>query len=155
MDYYNQLFPNLIDKLTLLQFDLSDTAKFTEHLKSTSTKLVIDVSWADTIEMLECCNNLGVYYINSALENTEVDEDEDLYGFPLTERYYRFDDKKESFTNTRAIIGSGMNPGVVQWMAIKLLKDNSDNPPLACYMTVPFIKTKILYSLKLFILPGP
>ena len=26
-----------------------------------------------------------------------------------------------------------MNPGVVQWMAIKLLKDTSD-PPLACYI---------------------
>ncbi|MDN4494112.1 S-adenosylmethionine decarboxylase related protein [Ureibacillus aquaedulcis] len=134
MDYYNKLFPNLIGKLTLLQFDLSDTAKLTEHLKSTNTKLVIDVSWADTIKMLECCNKLGVHYINSALENTEVDEDESLFGFPLTERYNRFNAKKPNYTNTRAIIGSGMNPGVVQWMAIKLLGDNQDNPPLACYI---------------------
>jgi len=134
IDYYNQLIPNLIDKLTLLQFDLNDKAKFTEHLKLTNTKLVIDVSWADTIEMIECCNELGVSYINSALENTAVDEDESLYGFPLTERYNRFEDKKGLFTNTSAIIGSGMNPGVVQWMAIKLLQDNSSNPPLACYI---------------------
>lgn len=134
MDYYNHLFPNLTDQLTLLQFDLNDTAKFTEHLKSTNTKLVIDVSWADTIEMVECCNKLGVHYINSALENTAVDQDESLYGFPLTERYDRFEAKKKTFTNTRAIIGSGMNPGVVQWMAIKLLKDNPGNPPIACYI---------------------
>ncbi|ATP39823.1 S-adenosylmethionine decarboxylase related protein [Solibacillus sp. R5-41] len=134
MDYYNQLFPNLIDNLIIVQFDLSDRDKFTELLKSTNTNLVIDVSWADTIEMVECCNKLGVHYINSALENTAVDLDDSLYGFPLTERYYRFEDKKDIFTNTRAIIGSGMNPGVVQWMTIKLLKENASNPPLACYI---------------------
>ena len=27
-----------------------------------------------------------------------------------------------------------MNPGVVQWMAINLMKENPDNPPLACYI---------------------
>lgn len=134
LDYYDTLFPHLNDKITLLQFDLSDTAKFTEHLQSTNTKLVIDVSWADTIDMLQCCNKLGVHYINSALENTAVDLDESLYGFPLTERYYRFEDIKETLTNTRAIIGSGMNPGVVQWMAFKLLEDHADNKPLACYI---------------------
>ncbi|KGR79831.1 S-adenosylmethionine decarboxylase related protein [Ureibacillus manganicus] len=132
--YYKQLFPELTDKLTLLQFDLSDKDKFTQHLKSTNTKVVIDVSWADTVEMLECCNQLGVYYINSALENTAVDADDSLYGFPLTERYYRFEDSRDNFTNTKAIIGSGMNPGVVQWMAIKLLKENSESQPLACYI---------------------
>ncbi|MEG0384965.1 MAG: saccharopine dehydrogenase NADP-binding domain-containing protein [Solibacillus sp.] len=134
MDYYNQLFPNLIANLIIVQFDLSDLDKFTELLKSTKTNLVIDVSWADTIEMVECCNKLGVHYINSALENTAVDLDESLYGFPLTERYNRFENKKNTFTNTRAIIGSGMNPGVVQWMTIKLLKANASNPPLACYI---------------------
>ncbi|WP_274310536.1 S-adenosylmethionine decarboxylase related protein [Solibacillus daqui] len=134
IDYYKSLFPNLIDKLTLLQFDLNDTDKFTEHLQTTNTKLVIDVSWADTIEMLGCCNKLGVFYINSALENTMVDQDESLYGFPLTERFNRFEEKKETFTNTKAIIGSGMNPGVVQWMALKLLQENANSKPLACYI---------------------
>ena len=134
MDYYHQLFPNLKDKIIAVQFDLNDLDQFTEHLRSTRTKLVIDVSWADTIEMVECCNKLGVHYINSALENTAVDLDESLYGFPLTERYTRFEKKKDAFTNTRAIIGSGMNPGVVQWMAIKLLKDHTSDPPLACYI---------------------
>jgi homospermidine synthase len=134
MVYYSQLFPNLKDNINLLQFDLNDVSQMYTHLKATNTKLVIDVSWADTIEMLNCCNKLGVYYINSALENTMVDEDESLYGFPLAERYQRFEDRKGVFTNTKAIIGSGMNPGVVQWMAIKLMKDHPDEKPLACYI---------------------
>jgi homospermidine synthase len=132
--YYTQLCPNLKDNLNLLQFDLNDVSQFYNHLKKTNTKLVIDVSWADTIEMLKCCNKLGVYYLNSALENTKVDEDESLYGFPLAERYHRFEDSKGAFTNTKAIIGSGMNPGVVQWMAIKLMEDHPDERPLACYI---------------------
>jgi homospermidine synthase len=133
-DYYIEICPNLINNLNLLKFDLNDVSLFYNHLKTTNTKLVIDVSWADTIEMLNCCNKLGVYYINSALENTKVDEDESLYGFPLTERYHRFEDSKGAFTNTKAIIGSGMNPGVVQWMAIKLMEDHTDERPLACYI---------------------
>lgn len=133
MDYYTQLFPNLKDNLNLMQFDLNDASQLYNHLKTTNTKVVIDVSWADTIEMLKCCNELGVYYINTALENTMVDEDESLYGFPLTERYQRFEDSKGAFTNTKAIIGSGMNPGVVQWMAIKLMENNPEKP-LACYI---------------------
>src|SRR5690606_10271707 len=76
MDYYHQLFPNLKNKIIAFQFDLNDLDQFTEHLRSTSTKLVIDVSWDDTIEMVECCNKHGVHYINSALENTAVDLDE-------------------------------------------------------------------------------
>jgi homospermidine synthase len=132
--YYTRLFPNLKDKLNLLQMDLNVVSQFYNHLKTTNTKIVIDVSWADTIEMLKCCNELGVHYINTALENTMVDEDESLYGFPLTERYQRFEDCKGAFTNTKAIIGSGMNPGVVQWMAIKLMKETPEDRPLACYI---------------------
>ncbi|MDG4657267.1 S-adenosylmethionine decarboxylase related protein [Ectobacillus antri] len=134
IDYYAQLFPNLKDNLILLEFDLQDNNKFHKHLETTHTKVVIDVSWADTIEMLACCNALGVYYINTALENTMVDEDSSLYGFPLTERYRRFENRKKDFTNTKAIISSGMNPGVVQWMALKLIQDNPEEKPLACYI---------------------
>lgn len=134
IDYYDDLFPNLKGKIKVHELDLADTSKFREHLKSSKTKLVIDVSWADTIEMLSCCNDLGVFYVNSALENTEVDEDERLYGFPLTERYLRFKNKKSEFTRTKAIVCSGMNPGVVQWMAIALMKENPDKTPLACYI---------------------
>lgn len=134
LNYYHEFFPNLIDKIHLHQLDLKDTNLFRKHLKKTNSKLVIDVSWADTIEMLNCCNDLGVLYINSAFENTMVDEDESLYGFPLTERYLRFEEKKDGFSNTTAIINCGMNPGVVQWMAIKLMKENSNNNPLACYI---------------------
>jgi homospermidine synthase len=146
-EYYDQLFPNLADKIKISQLDLTDVSHFQKHLKKTKTKVVIDVSLADTIEMMKCCNELGVFYINSALENTEVDEDESLYGFPLTERYIRFEDSKKNLTNIKAIVGSGMNPGVVQWMAIKLINENPDQKPLACYIVEhddSFFKDKTL-----------
>jgi homospermidine synthase len=153
--YYDQLFPNLANKIKIHQLDLMDGSNLQKHLKKTNTKVVIDVSWADTIEMMKGCNELGVLYINSALENTEVDKDEDLYGFPLAERYMRFEDSKKNFTNMKAIVCSGMNPGVVQWMALKLLKENPDQEPLACYIVEhdnsffkdkPLIKPNTLYA---------
>ncbi|WP_257352141.1 S-adenosylmethionine decarboxylase related protein [Pseudalkalibacillus decolorationis] len=133
--YYNRLFPNLADKVSLHEFDLQDILKFSNHLKSTNTSIVIDLSWADTIEMLECCDKLGVYYVNSALESTLVDENEELHkGFPLIERIKHFESKKDNLSNTKAIIGSGMNPGVVQWMALELMKKDKAELPLACYV---------------------
>lgn len=132
--YYQNLFPNLSNKIYLYEQDLKNLTLFKEHLQKTKTTIVIDASWADTIEMLTCCNELGVSYVNSALENAEIDEDETLYGFPLAERFIRFEDIKEQFSNTKAIVGSGMNPGVVQWMAHELIKKHVDNPPLACYI---------------------
>ncbi|QTD40132.1 saccharopine dehydrogenase NADP-binding domain-containing protein [Sporosarcina sp. Te-1] len=133
-EYYRRLCPNLINRMRLHQLDLKNVSQFKAHLKRTKTKLVIDVSWADTIEMLTCCNELGILYINSAFENTQVDEDESLYGFPLTERYNRFEDSKKNLTSVKAIVNSGMNPGVVQWMALRLMKDNRGKKPLACYI---------------------
>ena len=146
-EYYDQLFPNLADKIKIYQLDLTVVSHFQKHLKKTKTKVVIDVSRADTIEMMKCCNELGVFYVNSALENTEVDEDESLYGFPVTERYIRFEDSKKNLTNMKAIVGSGMNPGVVQWMAIKLINENRGQKPLACYIVEhddSFFKDKTL-----------
>ena len=55
---------------------------------------MIDVSGADTIRVLSCCNELGICYINSALENEAVDQDDSLIGFQLTERYTRFEKEK-------------------------------------------------------------
>jgi homospermidine synthase len=117
------------------QFDLNNTKSFTRHLKSTKTTIVIDVSWADTVEMLQVCDKLGVNYVNTALENTMIDENEELYeGFPLIERIRYFEKYKDRFSNSSAIIGSGMNPGVVQWMAIELLKNDSEERPIGCYI---------------------
>ncbi|MDI2588954.1 S-adenosylmethionine decarboxylase related protein [Psychrobacillus sp. NEAU-3TGS] len=134
--YYSSLFPNLKDQIILHEFDLKDTNNFIKHLKNSKTSVVIDVSWADTVEMLQCCDQLGIKYVNTALENTMVDENEELYeGFGLIERMRILEEKKHTFKNITAVIGSGMNPGVVQWMAIELLKnDPSDEAPLACYI---------------------
>lgn len=134
MDYYQQLFPNLKDAFFLHQLDLKESNKLRQHLIRTNTDIVIDVSWADTVEVLQCCNDLGVHYVNSALENTMVDENEDLEGFTLIERYRIFQRNKGRFTDIKAIIGSGMNPGVVQWMATEMIKQIPDETPLGCYI---------------------
>ncbi|MGB8954662.1 MAG: hypothetical protein WCC10_04770 [Tumebacillaceae bacterium] len=135
IEYYRTHFPNLQKQIHLLEFDLGDTNRFREHLRMTGTGLVIDVSWADTAEMIRCCNEFGVRYANTALENVEVDlEEEELEGFPLIERYLRFEEARGAFTNTSAIICSGMNPGVVQWMAWEILRKNPKKKPLGIYI---------------------
>lgn len=130
--YYEQFIPHV--GFTLHQFDLGSLNRFRQHLKDTGTTVVIDVSWADTVEMLQCCDELGVMYINTALENTMVDEKEELEGFTLLERYRIFEENRGRFTGSKAIIGSGMNPGVVQWMAITLMEQLPGEPPLGCYI---------------------
>lgn len=134
LEYYDKFIPHLNHAVTLHQFDLSNLNMFRQHLSNTKTTLVIDVSWADTVEMLECCNEMGVQYINTALENTMVDFNEELEGFTLLERYRIFQENRGRFTNTKAIIGSGMNPGVVQWMAIEMMKRTPSEMPLGCYI---------------------
>lgn len=126
--------PQLASHLVLHQFDLEDTSRFKQHLADTSTALVIDASWADTLAMIECCNEYAVAYVNTALESAEVDRRDELEGFTLIERYLRFKAGRSSFTNLRAIIGSGMNPGVVQWFALSLMQEQPDKLPLACYI---------------------
>ncbi|MCM3631252.1 saccharopine dehydrogenase NADP-binding domain-containing protein [Paenibacillus glycanilyticus] len=130
--YYKLFIPHV--GFTLHQFDLGNMNRFRQHLADTKTTVVIDVSWADTVEMLQCCDELGVMYINTALENTMVDEREELEGFTLLERYRIFEENRGRFTRVKAIIGSGMNPGVVQWMAISLMKQLPGELPLGCYI---------------------
>lgn len=132
--YYSNLFPHLKKQFVLHQFDLSDLPKLREHLQSSETQLVIDVSWADTVQMIGCCNELGIKYVNTALENTAVDEDTSLEGFTLLCRSERFEEARHAFGNCTAIVGSGMNPGVVQWMALELMSRNPDKMPKACYI---------------------
>jgi len=134
--FYYHSYPHLKDQFVLHEFDLKDTEKFKNHLEHTNTSVVIDISWADTIEMIQCCDQLGVSYVNTALENTMIDENEDLYaGFGLIERLRLLEKKKDQISNSTAIIGSGMNPGVVQWMVHELLKTTpSEDQPIACYI---------------------
>jgi homospermidine synthase len=134
-EYYQSLFPHLFQYLSLQQFDVKDKPKLLHHLKYSNTKILIDVSWADTVEMLECCDQLGIKYVNSALENTFIDDHEEQFvGFPLIERIRYFEEHKDKFSHSTAIVCSGMNPGVVQWMALELLKENPDDTPLGCYI---------------------
>lgn len=134
LNHYRTRYPSLADKLAVHSFDLADTDRFKEHLLHTRTNLVIDVSWADTVGMLECCNEFGISYINSALENTWVDETEAVERFTLLERYRIVDEARDKYTNMKGILCSGMNPGVVQWMAIEMINRYPDERPLACYI---------------------
>lgn len=133
--YYDNLLPSFANRFTLHQFSLWNIPRLREHLKQTETTLVIDVSWGDTVEILRCCNGLGVLYVNTALENRMVDKYEDEYsGFGMAERVKILEAARDDFTNTTAIIGSGMNPGVVQWMALELIKQNQGKQLLGCYI---------------------
>ena len=133
--YYRNLLPALAKSFVLHQFHLQNLQRFREHLRQTGTNIVVDVSWADTVDILRCCNALGVRYANTALESTVVDENwERSKGFPLLERVMIFEKNRPDFTNTTAIICSGMNPGVVQWMALELMKQNPGRTPLGCYV---------------------
>ncbi|WP_419887439.1 S-adenosylmethionine decarboxylase related protein [Neobacillus niacini] len=133
--YYQSLFPHLTNRIHCHQFDLKDKDQVKKHLTSTKTSIVIDVSWADTVDMLHCCDELGIQYVNSALENTYIDDHEEQFaGFPLIERIHYFEKHKDTFKNTSAIVCSGMNPGVVQWMAFELMKQHVNEQPLGCYI---------------------
>lgn len=134
IDYYKKLFPNLAKNLSVYKFDLNNSTEFRKHLKKTQTSQVLDCSFADTVETLRVCDELGVNYINTAFENTMIDETEDFEGFGLIERYYIFEKNKQYFIRSTAIIGSGMNPGVVQWMALELIKKRPNKNPLGCYI---------------------
>lgn len=133
-DYFQRHCPNLERQIVLHQFDLNDAGRFKKHLKHSKTTLVVDVSWADTVTMLECCNELGIPYVNTALENTMVDENPALEGFTLISRSEIFEEHRGKFTNTTGIVGSGMNPGVVQWMALEMIGKMPGETPKACYI---------------------
>ena len=136
VDYYNNLFPNLQNNLYTYNFDINNSSMFTEHLMNTQTILVIDCSWADTVNTLKICDELNINYINTAFESSVIDEDEDeaTDGFGLIKRYYIFEKNKHDFKSSTAIVGSGMNPGIVQWMAIELINKSPDKKPLGCYI---------------------
>lgn len=134
LSYYEENFPSIYDKITLYEFDANNINRFIEHLKETQSNYVIDVSFADTVSTLRCCDMLNVTYINSAFESLSVDKDPSLQGFPLQERYKVFESHRNEFKNTTAIICSGMNPGIVQWLAIDLMKREPTKLPTGCYI---------------------
>lgn len=123
--YYKTYCPNLIDIIKLYEFSSDNSSKLINHLKKTDTDILIDVSYADTVDTLRICNKYGVIYINTALESISVDNNQYYAGFGLQERYKILESHRDEFQNTTAILCSGMNPGIVQWMAYEVMKRNS------------------------------
>ncbi|GFN31550.1 S-adenosylmethionine decarboxylase related protein [Paenibacillus xylaniclasticus] len=133
--YYQSFAPQLIGShMKLHQLDLTDTESLKQHCVRTKTKLVIDLSRADTRRMIACCNELGISYVNTALEDTEISERPGAETTSLLERIDRFRKEEDSYKKVKAIVCSGMNPGVVQWMAVKLMKERPDKLPRAIYV---------------------
>ena len=135
LDYYRDICPNLISRLHIHQVDLKDTIILRNALKRSETSIVMDASLADTVEILDCCNQLGIHYVNSSLENIYIaDHNSNYKGFPLVERIRFFEKYKDEYDNLKAIVCSGMSPGVVQWMAIELMNKYPNEQPLGCFI---------------------
>lgn len=132
--YYIEQFENLRDKITLCEFDANNREVLLGHFMRSNTRLVVDVSRADTLEVLRCCNELGIPYINTAFEDSIPNCEKWKERFGLLVSYRLFEEAKNSFKETTGIINSGMNPGVVQWMAVEMLRKNPDEHPLGCYI---------------------
>lgn len=132
--YYKKYCPNLVDRIKLYEFSSNNSSKLINHLKKTDTDILIDVSYADTVDTLRICDKYGIVYINTALESISVDNNKYYAGFSLQERYKVFESHRDEFQNTTAILCSGMNPGIVQWMAYEVIKNNSKKIPKGCYI---------------------
>ncbi|MDA2068160.1 S-adenosylmethionine decarboxylase related protein [Bacillus cereus] len=130
---YQKSFPNIFERLKPIKLNITGKDIFKHYLANSLPNMVIDLSLADTLEMLECCNEYGIPYINSALENDFI-EQQDEFGFSSIQRYLLFERKRYDFNNITSIVCSGMNPGIVQWMALDLINQNSQKKPLACYI---------------------
>jgi homospermidine synthase len=81
-----------------------DEGKYLRMLKKHRISIVIDLTDADSIPLLEATNRAGVCYINTALNDDKKTVAElvfDIYG------------RRRKFDNAVHILCSGMNPGIV------------------------------------------
>ncbi|MEC1178651.1 S-adenosylmethionine decarboxylase related protein [Metasolibacillus meyeri] len=134
MKYYNSYFQNIKNNIFFHKFDFQRKDELINHLMRTNTTIVIDVSTVDSIETIKCCNELGINYINTAIETPSLPKDDFNQGTEILNSYYNFEKVRKNFSNITGVIGSGMNPGIVQWMAIDLMKQSSNEMPRACYI---------------------
>lgn len=59
------------------------------------------------------------------------------------ERIRIFEKKKPTYTNMTGIVCSGMNPGVVQWMALEIMHMYPIEVPLTLLLNVLYIYTSL------------
>ncbi|GAB2693859.1 saccharopine dehydrogenase NADP-binding domain-containing protein [Paenibacillus thermoaerophilus] len=132
--YYARLLSRYPGKFGVLTLDLENRDQLLHHLRSSGTTLVIDCSWADTLGTMACCHETGAAYVNTALECFEADDDASVARYSLLRRYDLFEQRRGSFPGLKAIACSGMNPGLVQWMAMELLRREGGRVPDGCYI---------------------
>ncbi|MGE5674167.1 MAG: hypothetical protein ACM3XM_09785 [Mycobacterium leprae] len=130
--YYDR-FTNLRGRIALRTFSSNDRTALTAHLAESGTGLLLDCSTGNLTGPLEGCAEQGVAYVNTALEYDQIADDPAFALFSGMARCQWFEAKRRALTGSRAIVCSGMNPGIVQWMALEVMRESLDTP-LACYI---------------------
>lgn len=131
--YYDR-FPNLAGRLSLGAMRAEAADALTAHLRRSRTGLLLDCSAGSCWEPLVCCDALDIRYVNTAVEIGHLDGDPRLAAVSVAARCHWLEARRGHLRGLRAIVGSGMNPGVVQWMALHLLAQVGGARPLACYV---------------------
>lgn len=82
--------------------------EYLDILKDNKIDIVLDITDANTLEILEATNKAGVSYINTAMNDDKKTTDELIFGiYP----------RKNEFNNAPHILCTGMNPGNVNMWA--------------------------------------
>ena len=80
------------------------TLSYHRLLKEHSVSIVLDLTDADSLPLLEATNNAGVSYLNTSL-NTET-----MTTFEIVSNVYK---RRKTFNKASHILCAGMNPGIV------------------------------------------
>ena len=122
----------LRERLTPHDGDAGDATALEAHLRATKTDVLVDLTGGDPREMLRACSRTGTRYLNSAIEITGPMPCEPVRILDEMETFRAF--REEIGSSVTGIVGAGMNPGIVQWLALDLIRRNENRVPLACYV---------------------
>ena len=133
-DYYKSFCKNIENQLIYNEFDIAYEKLMIDFLNKSKIEIIIDLAPEDSLMVLEYCNKLGIKYINTAIEVNAVydDEENDPYSCAVRDRF--LEEYRSKKTECTAIVGSGMNPGIVQWMAAEIYKKNFPKVPKGVFV---------------------
>lgn len=129
-DFLENYGPALRERLTLTAGAADDENDILDRLRSTNSGLLVDLTGGDCRAAILACERAGARYLNSAIEITGPMQCEPVRILEEIEIFQAF--RKER--RLTGIVGAGMNPGVVQWLALDLIKRAGDEIPRACYV---------------------